>query len=86
MSLFPFPEDGCPLLRLLRLRDVGTDVAVGEGEDFADVCAWRNAHEALWAESNAAVAAHLGLQQWEPGDDDIVVVERFRLASRAVTE
>ena len=66
-------------VRLLRLADIGTDVAHGEGEDFGDVSAWRRAHELFWAESDEEVAVHLGLQQWHVGDDDIVVVEVLRL-------
>ena len=66
-------------VRLLRLRDVGGDVAVGEGEDYPDVPAWRQSHEAFWADSGSEIAAHLGLDHWTLGDDEIVVVERFRL-------
>ncbi len=65
-------------VRLVRLRDVGDDVARGEGEDLVDAAHWRAVHEAFWAPWNAEVARHLGADRWAPGDDD-VVVEVFRV-------
>lgn len=65
-------------VRLLRLGDVGDDVAAGEGEDFRDAAHWRAVHEAFWSRWNAEVAQHLGREQWAPTDDDVVVVEVFR--------
>lgn len=66
-------------VRLLRLGDVGDDVAAGEGEDFRDARHWREVHEEFWSRWSAEVAQHLGLERWAPSDEDVVVVEVFRV-------
>lgn len=68
-------------VRLLRLGDVGDDVAVGEGEGFRDRAHWRQVHEDFWSPWNGDVARHLGLPEWAPGDEDVLVVEIFRVDS-----
>jgi uncharacterized protein YhfF len=62
-------------VQLMRLADVGPDVARGEGEGFRDVAHWRETHETFWAQWNQEVARHLGRDSWAVADDDIVVVE-----------
>lgn len=66
-------------VHLIRLADVGADVAAGEGEGFRDVAHWREVHETFWARWNDDVALHLGRDSWIVGDDDILVVETFRV-------
>lgn len=68
-------------VRLLRLGDVGDDVAAGEGEGFRDATHWRKVHEGFWSSWSAQVAQYLGLEQWAPTDEDVVVVEVLRSVS-----
>ena len=67
-------------VRLLRLGDVGDDVAAGEGEGFRDAAHWREVHEEFWSSWSADVAQYLDREQWAPTDGDVVVVEVFRVA------
>lgn len=66
-------------VRLMRVADVGPDVARGEGEGFRDVAHWREAHETFWAQWNQEVALHLGRDSWTVADDEVVVVETFHV-------
>lgn len=61
-----------------RLADVDLDVAIAEGEGFTSVEGWRAVHEAFWNRYRDAIRTGLGDPRWELGDDEIVVVERFR--------
>lgn len=65
-------------VRLLRLGDVGDDVAAGEGEGFCDAAHWREVHEEFWFTWNAEVAQFLERDQRAPTDQDVVVVEVLR--------
>lgn len=62
-----------------RLADIDLDVAVAEGEGFTSVAAWRAVHEAFWNRYREAIRAGLADPGWELADDEVVVVERFRL-------
>lgn len=61
-------------VRVIRVGDCDLAFAHDEGEGFADVAAWRAAHEAYWT------------SYWnEPiTDDTLFVAERFRIVSRLV--
>lgn len=65
---------------VIRLGDVGDDIAVAEGERFADAAEWRSAHEHYWGGFADEVRARLGNPDWSLDDDTPVVVEWFRLA------
>lgn len=65
-------------VRVLRLADVGIDVATAEGDWFSSVEQWRAAHERFFNESAEQVAAHLDLPTWHADDDTMVVVRFFR--------
>lgn len=62
-----------------RLADVGDDVALAEGEGFADAGEWRDAREHEWGGSLPDVRAALGEPGWVLDDDSPVVVEWFRI-------
>ena len=63
---------------VLRLGDADRALAEDEGEGFASVAEWREAHERFWREEVLP-----GLADPPPLDDDTeIVVERFRLIER----
>ncbi|HEX4090367.1 MAG TPA: ASCH domain-containing protein [Trebonia sp.] len=66
-------------VRVLRLADVDLAHAVGEGEGFASVAAWRAGHEAFW--HSAEVRADLGDPAFTVTDDTLIVAEEFRLVT-----
>lgn len=66
-------------VRVVRLANVGMDVATAEGDWFTSVDQWRAAHERFFNESAEQVAAHLGLPAWQADDDTMVVVRFFRV-------
>jgi uncharacterized protein YhfF len=66
-------------VRVLRLADVDLAHAVGEGEGFATVAAWRAGHEAFW--HSAEVRADLGDPAFTVNDDTQIVAEQFRLVT-----
>lgn len=68
---------------VLRLGEVGDDVARAEGEGFADRTAWRVPHEEFWRRYADDVRAFLGVDAWRIDDDTGVVVEHFMLEGRA---
>jgi uncharacterized protein YhfF len=55
----------------IRLGDADLRLALDEGEGFADVAAWRAAHEGFW--------------QGAVTDETLLVVERFRLVSASAS-
>lgn len=65
-------------VRVLRLDEVGLDVATAEGDWFSCVEQWRAAHERFFNESAEQVAAHLDLPTWHADDDTMIVVRFFR--------
>ena len=64
---------------MLRVGDVGDDVACAEGEGFRDAAAWRRAHELYWSGFVGEIRSRLGDESWVLDDDTPVVVEWFRL-------
>jgi uncharacterized protein YhfF len=75
----PVAEIELTALDVVRLGDVGLDVALAEGEGFSGVDDWRSAHERFWEEfvlPDLPGGLISGLD-----DDTLVVVERFRLVS-----
>ena len=62
---------------VLRLEEVGPDVALAEGEGFTDVAAWRLAHERFWNKYSLP-ELRVGLIDLLE-DDTLVVVEHFRM-------
>jgi uncharacterized protein YhfF len=56
-------------VRVVRAGDVDAEFARDEGEGFASVAEWRQAHEEFWAGERI-------------DDDTLVVAERFRLVER----
>ena len=65
---------------VLRLGDVGPDVARAEGEGFAGVDDWRTAHERFWNEHSLPDLPDEVISSLD--DDTPVVVEHFRLVVR----
>lgn len=64
---------------VLRLADVGDDVAHAEGEGFATAREWRAAHVAFWDRYRDEVRRYLGDPSWVVDDRTEVVVEHFQL-------
>jgi uncharacterized protein YhfF len=64
---------------VVRIRDVDLALAHDEGEGFASVVEWRQAHERFWAED---VISRLPKNMAGPLNNDAqIVVVRFRLLS-----
>ena len=56
--------------------------AVAEGEGFATVAEWREAHEAFWVSYAQETRAWLRDPSWSPTWATRIVCERFRLVER----
>jgi uncharacterized protein YhfF len=69
-------------VRVLRVGDCDLDFARAEGEGFATVAEWREAHDAFWRGYADEVRAYLGDPSWDVGDDTLFVAERFRVVER----
>jgi DNA-binding transcriptional regulator YhcF (GntR family)/uncharacterized protein YhfF len=67
------------------LHLIGDDVAIAEGEGFADAAEWRRDHVAFWADVAHLVRADAGDPSWELRDAEPVVVHWFRLVPSAQT-
>jgi uncharacterized protein YhfF len=65
-------------VRVIRLADVDLRHALDEGEGDESVAQWRANHEKFW--NSAEVRAEMG-QDFQLGDDTMVVAQRFRLLS-----
>ena len=65
-------------IRILRLGDVGDDVAVREGDWFPDAAAWRVAHERYWTGQLESLRAFLDDPEWRFDATTPVVVRYFR--------
>ena len=63
--------------RMMRLADVDLNHALGEGEGYTSVAAWRAAHERFWR--SAEMRQALDDPMFTVGDDTLVVVQEFRL-------
>jgi uncharacterized protein YhfF len=66
-------------VRVIALADVDHTTAAAEGEGFASVGQWRQAHEAFWGSYRDDLRARLADPSWTLTDDTPVVVEHFRL-------
>lgn len=73
----PVVEIELVALDVIRLGDVGLDVALAEGEGFAGVGDWRIAHEMFWQEHVLPNLPDSLISKLD--DDTLVVVEHFRL-------
>ena len=60
---------------VVRLGEADLQLALDEGEGFASVAAWREAHEEFWRKE---ILPDLELPEEWLDDDTMVVVERFR--------
>lgn len=66
-------------VRVLRVADTDLEFARDEGEGFASVAEWRDAHDRFWRSYADEVRAWLGDPDWDVTDDTLYVAERFRL-------
>ena len=66
---------------VIRLGDVGLDVALAEGEGFSTVDDWRQAHEQFWNEHSLPDLPHELISTVD--DDTLIVVEHFSLVRTA---
>jgi uncharacterized protein YhfF len=66
--------------RLVRLADIDTEHAVGEGEGYVSVAQWRAGHVRFW--QSDAMREALGDPDFTVDDDTVVVAEAFRLVER----
>ena len=66
-------------VRVTTIGQVELGFAIDEGEGFASVQDWREAHEAFWLSYADETRAWLGDPGWRPVDDTPIVCERFRL-------
>ena len=67
-------------VRVVRVADVDLQFALDEGEGFASVADWREAHERFWR--SPELRAALGEPAISVDDETLVVAERFRLVRR----
>jgi uncharacterized protein YhfF len=79
-------SDGWPVavielvhIEVIRLGDVDLRLALTEGEGFASVKQWREAHEAFWRVADTRISDHAPASL---ADDTRIVVEHFRLAGQ----
>ena len=68
--------------RVIRVGDVDPAFAHDEGEGFASVADWREAHERFWHGYAEETRAWLEDPDWRVTDDTLIVAERFRLVQR----
>ncbi|TDS84770.1 uncharacterized protein YhfF [Nesterenkonia aurantiaca] len=61
---------------LVPLGEISQEVARGEGEGYASVAAWREVHEDFWRSTGEIADGET--QGPGLGDDELIVVERFR--------
>lgn len=59
-------------VQTLPISKITDEIAQAEGEGFADVAAWRRAHEQFWEQVGESAGGSLP-------EDELIVVERFRL-------
>lgn len=69
-------------VRILPLSEVGDDVALAEGEGFADAVAWRRSHIRFWEAIPHLVRQDAGDPDWRRSEHEPVVVTWFRLIDR----
>lgn len=69
-------------VRVTTIGDVNLTFAIEEGEGFASVQDWREAHEGFWLSYADETRAWLGDPDWRPTAATPIVCERFRLVER----
>lgn len=69
-------------VRVTTIGQVDLPFAIDEGEGFASVQGWREAHERFWLSYADETRAWLGDPDWRPTDATPIVCERFRLVER----
>ncbi|HEX6447594.1 MAG TPA: ASCH domain-containing protein [Streptosporangiales bacterium] len=67
-------------VRVIPVRDVDLQHALGEGEGYGSVADWRREHERFWHSDQMREA--LGDPRFTIDDDTQVVAQRFRLVER----
>ena len=65
--------------QVMRLGDVDLAHALGEGEGYTSVAAWRAGHEQFW--HSAEMREALGDPHFTVDDDTLVVAQAFRLVN-----
>ena len=65
--------------RVLRIGDADLQFARDEGEGFASVADWREAHDRFWRSYANEIRDYLADPCWDVDDDTLFVAERFRL-------
>ena len=70
-------------VRVIRVADVDLPFALEEGEGFASVADWREAHERFWHSYAEQTRAYLDDPDWHVTDETLIVAERFRLVDQA---
>lgn len=73
-------------VQVTTIGEVGLAFALDEGEGFASVADWREAHERFWMSYAAETRAWLGDPVWVPRDETRIVCERFRLVENVPAE
>jgi uncharacterized protein YhfF len=66
-------------VRVTTIGAVDLAFALEEGEGFASVADWREAHERFWLSYADETRAWLNDPDWHPTDETQIVCERFRL-------
>jgi uncharacterized protein YhfF len=66
-------------VRVTTIGEVDITFALEEGEGFATVADWREAHEQYWLSYADETRAWLNDPDWRPTDSTPIVCERFRL-------
>lgn len=69
-------------VRVLRVGDADLQFARDEGEGFASVADWREAHDRFWRGYVNEIRDYLRDPTWDVDDDTLFVAERFRLVER----
>ena len=72
-------------VRVTTIGEVDLAFALEEGEGFASVAEWREAHVAFWLSYADVTRAWLKDPGWQPSDDTKIVCERFRLVEPGPT-
>ena len=70
-------------VEVIALGEADLGLAIEEGEGFASVAQWRDAHELFWSESSGDSVEDLRVRAFS--DHTRVVVERFELVRRLPT-
>lgn len=72
-------------VRVTTIGEVDFPFALEEGEGFASVAEWRQAHVHFWLSYADVTRAWLKDPHWQPDDATPIVCERFRLVEPSAT-